>query len=278
MDLQEHIFHVEQKWLADLSRHCKKLFAGVFLPSHDHLHHHRVWRFARDILLAFDDTGKDVPPELAEQLIIACFFHDTGLTITHDERHGAQSAVLLKEFGTLRFGTLESQTLRFQTILRAVEHHDEKSYTESIGSTQEGMPELLDILSAADDLDALGAIGVYRYAEMYLFRKISVVDLPGRVLSNLEARMIKLNYVFKDLPDFMKGHMVRHAMIRDFYERLKGDILTGGRGQSWEWQLIDLISFSMENKINLMNPDIKMADLSPGLRSFMEQLHSETGR
>jgi hypothetical protein len=182
----------------------------------------------------------------------------------------------LKEFGTLKSGTLKFQTLKFQTILQAVEHHDEKSYTESIGSTQEGISELLDILSAADDLDALGAIGVYRYAEIYLFRGIPITDLPGRVLTNLEARMTKLNHVFKDLPDFMKGHMKRHALIRDFYERLKGDILNGGRGQTRE--LMDLISFSLENKINLMNPDIKMADLSPGLRSFMEQLHSETGR
>jgi HD superfamily phosphodiesterase len=257
-----------------LSSYCKKLFKEVFLPSHDHLHHHRVWAFAKQILNVLNDSGQKIPSILPEQLIIACFFHDTGLTVTTDERHGTESRRLLKKFGTLKVGTLESQPLKFQTILDAVEHHDDKSFTGQKGNSAIE-PGLLDILTAADDLDALGVIGIYRYAEIYLLRGITPEELPMRVLSNLKDRMDKFQTTFREYPDFTKIHLERFDVTRTFYEKMQHDISSGKTRESWKRQLINLIESSLEKKVNLMESTRKIPEAEPELQTFLQQIHRE---
>ncbi len=266
--MEEQIIHAEEKWLLELAEHCRELFSGVFLPSHDHRHHIRVWNFACEILLAMDETGIPIPAELPEQLIIACLYHDVGLTVTRGEKHGAESVRLLKKLGPLKF-----QHLKVQPLFHAIEHHDDKSYSE--GGNRDDMPGLPEVLSGADDLDALGAIGVYRYAEIYLLRGIPGKELPGRVLDNLNGRMRMLKRIFGRLPGFMERHAKRYDVTRDFYMGIQGNLPHSGPDHPVRDQVIDLIRFSLENRINLMDPGVKIADMSPGIVSFLDLLHAE---
>jgi len=274
MNVQECITTVEKRWLTRLFLHCKHLFDAVFLPSHDHLHHHRVWEFAKGIIQSLEKTGHGITPGLTEQLIIASFFHDTGLSVTHDERHGAESRRFCEDY-MRNSDALISGTSGYRTLLQAIEHHDNKSSQAGSGEGEGRAPGLLEILSGSDDLDALGAIGIYRYAEIYLLRGIPVRDLPCRVIENLDNRFEKLKYTFRDLPDFTGCHISRYRLIHDFYRHLDSRGSSGNGKKSWEKEVMDLIALSLEKKINLMDTVKPMPHAEPKVQSFLRQLHSE---
>ena len=274
MDLLNLIRRVEEKWLARLYIHCRHLFDAVFLPSHDHLHHHRVWEFAKGIMHGLNNSGHDISPGLVEQLIIAAFFHDTGLTVTLDEKHGAASRMFCRDY--LREpGVPDTGGLANDELLKAIEHHDDKSFSAGTGEGDGMMSGLQDILTGSDDLDALGATGIYRYAEIYLLRGVNARELPGRVLENLDARFRKLLFMFGGIPGFTGRQTPRYHLVRDFYERLNKDVPSGRVNPPWESVLIDLIAINIERRVNLMDPDVPVPDAGPEIKSFLKVLHSE---
>ena len=48
------------------------------------------------------------------------------------------------------------------------------------------------------------------------------------------------------------------------------------RKGAWQFILMELITFCMKNKINLMEPGARLADMPGGLLEFLESLHEET--
>jgi HD superfamily phosphodiesterase len=118
---------VEQRWLTVLYEHVKKEFSRVWLPSHDHTHHLRVWHQAKELIRLLYMRGCPFDGKDIENLIVAVFFHDTGLTVTLDTSHGKESRKKCIEFlnHTARFSKDS-----YDEILEAVEKHDDKSYCE----------------------------------------------------------------------------------------------------------------------------------------------------
>ena len=212
------ITDVEKQWLSLLYHHCRQTFEGTFLPSHDHYHHYRVWHFARQVFAALDQAGRPVSALKIEQTIIAVFFHDLGLTVTLDEAHGRAGRELCREF--FRKNKL-TPPVGFEEILDAIEKHDEKKVMQKTVTGLKDEHNLLNILSACDDMDAFGYTGVYRYAEIYLLRGIPAGELAGRVLPNLENRYLSLSGIFSELEAFTRQHKERFSITRDFYAGLE---------------------------------------------------------
>ncbi len=255
--LKQHIREAEELWLLPLLNHCNNLFSEVFLPSHDHLHHYRVWSYAKDLMLMLEESGCRISPELPQQLILAAFFHDVGLIYTHDEKHGRESRRLCEEFFRKGAQTLPTG---FPEILDAIEHHDDKSFRKS---SIAGDPEqqVLQLLSTSDDLDAFGYTGIYRYAEIYLCRNINQNDLPFRVLENLNNRFNNLKSIFGPLPQFIDRQEIRYWITYEFYLGLSEGTAAGSERPDWKMELIRVFLDGIHRKENLLKQDRLLPEL-----------------
>jgi len=246
--LKQHIREAEETWLLPLLNHCNKLFSEVFLPSHDHLHHYRVWSHAKDLMLLLAESGCRISPDLPSQLILAAFFHDTGLINTRDEKHGLESRRLCEEF--FRRGD-HPLPKGFPEILDAIEHHDDKSFGER-SITREPERQVLRLLSTGDDLDAFGYTGIYRYGEIYLCRKINPKELPGRILENLNNRFNNLKSIFEPLPHFIDRQEIRYWITCEFYLGLSESNAAAAERPDWKRELIRVFQDGINRKENLL--------------------------
>ncbi len=192
-------------------------FSHTWLPSHDHTHHRRVWLFAKELVRALCTEGCHFSESKLEQLIIAVFFHDTGLTQTLDASHGRESREICRKFlnGFSAFSTDSAET-----ILAAVEKHDDKTYAESFPPGKELPDDILTMLAVCDDLDAFGATGVFRYLEIYVQRGVPLRMMPEKVLENLEKRFHFLVQNFNMLGNFIQVHKKRYHYTADFYRKM----------------------------------------------------------
>ena len=82
------IITAEEKYGLLLREKCRQIFSGTDMPSHDHLHHDRVWKNAAMLLDRLISAGMVSDQGLAVKTIIASFFHDTGLTVNRGPDHG----------------------------------------------------------------------------------------------------------------------------------------------------------------------------------------------
>ena len=255
--LKQHIRAAEERWLLPLLKHCHELFSEVFLPSHDHLHHYRVWSYAKELMLKQAEAGRRISPELPQQLILASFFHDVGLIKTHDEKHGVESRRLCEEF--FRNGDHELPA-GFAEILYAIEHHDDKS--SGVGSIlADPARQVLRFLSTSDDLDAFGYTGIYRYAEIYLCRNFAPEELPARILKNLSHRMNNLKSICQTLPRFIDRQEIRYWITYEFYLGLSEASAASAERPDWKRELIRVFQDGIDRKENLLKRERLLPEL-----------------
>lgn len=248
---------MEKRWLLPLLNHCHKLFSGVFLPSHDHLHHYRVWNHAKDLMLMLAESGYRFSPELPQQLILAVFFHDVGLIINHDEKHGMESRRLCEEFFKNGDHPIPDG---FPEILDAIENHDDKSLQTGSG-IEDPTRLVFRLLSTSDDLDAFGYTGVYRYAEIYLCRNVKPEDLPRRILENLNNRFTNLKSIFETIPHFLERQEIRYWITYEFYLGLSEAFAASAEKQDWKRELISVFQDGIHRKENLLSQDRLLPEL-----------------
>jgi HD superfamily phosphodiesterase len=188
--LEIWIDRAEASWLNELYDYAKSLFQKCTLPSHDHTHHMRVWNLSKTLLREISTFNSSMDQYLVEGVLIAAFFHDLGMTTSTREDHGSLGSELcLRWF--LERGVKVPE--RFDEITRAIELHDRKDIQIYKSFSPESAPEILGILSVADDLEALGIIGIYRYTEIYLERDIPLEELGMRILTNVSSRFEHLS-------------------------------------------------------------------------------------
>jgi HD superfamily phosphodiesterase len=174
------IVNIESKWLKELYDYNYNLFSNKHIPSHNQSHHLRVWHNAKSLAMALD-ANQDLilTEEKLECLIIATFFHDTGITKTLDEKHGKAGKELCFKF--LQKTNIDIPK-GINEALTAIEFHENKEHDNIV----KDKTSILAILSTADDMDAFGATGVYRYAEIYLMRNASCLILKS---DTIECKM-----------------------------------------------------------------------------------------
>ena len=183
------IGQAEKTWLELLNNHVEDLFSDTFLPSHDHTHHRRVWHNCRKILKVHLKDNPKLDPSLVEGVMIAAFFHDTGMVRSTSMEHGLLGKEICRSFFRERERKNNlAPPVRYLEILEAIEKHDSKDPQIYSGIQPDKNPEILGILSVADDLEAMGLIGIYRYSEIYLKRGITMADLGVSILKNSTER------------------------------------------------------------------------------------------
>jgi HD superfamily phosphodiesterase len=189
------IKYAEKKYMALLTEECCRLFSGTDIPSHNHLHHTRVWDNAALLLGRLYEAGIVTDPGMAEKAIIAAFFHDTGLTVNRGPDHGRESRQLCSAFLETT-GITGADRLE---ILNAVEMHDNKNYPGHSDPAS-----LAAILSVADDMDAFGETGIDRYEEIYSMRGIPAGEIPGMIVPNVMSRLSHLESTYHMFPDLVE--------------------------------------------------------------------------
>lgn len=217
--LLEKINSSEQKWLKPLYKHSKSLFKNTHLPSHDAEHHLRVWLHCRGLLIELHKAGIKTTHDSIDKAIVACFFHDAGLTLDVGEQHGFLGRKICEDFFK---DNPTFQVPDLPEVLDVIEKHDDKSKKEISAVTPYTMKTILRLVSAADDLDALGHIGVFRYIEIYLKRGISDTEIPKKVTTNLKNRFSNFLSTYSGLPKFAERQKIRYKETFDFFTELDG--------------------------------------------------------
>jgi HD superfamily phosphodiesterase len=215
------------------------------LVSHGIDHHRRVWKYAKGItlFLATHDLIRD--PVLPFNLIIACYLHDIGMSVDTGVRHGHQSRELCVRF--LKENNLKESD--YDDVLLAVENHDNKEYRDSAVKF-----DLLTILSTADDLDAFGFTGIYRYVEIYLARDMGMEQIGHRVMENATKRFDNFEKLFGFSYSILQKHKKRYNILINFFSKYNNQVLSyqfGGPDQSGYCGTVEIIKDVLQKKIIL---------------------------
>jgi predicted acetyltransferase len=131
------------------------------------------------------------------------------MSVNPEINHGIQSSEICKAF-LLKNNFNESD---FSDVLEAVEHHDDKEYKNQ-GYINN---EVLKLLSIADDLDAFGYIGIYRYLEIYIARGIRPEILGHEIRKNALKRFKNFELNFGYFPELFERHRNRFRILDDFF-------------------------------------------------------------
>lgn len=271
MDLSREILSAETRFLTKLERYFHSVFPEGKLESHGLDHHQRVWAHAKELMLY---RGKDqfpVKEPFAARMIIAAYMHDIGMSIDPGQRHGLHSRNLCEKF--LEENGLTSSV--YNDLLEAVERHDDKEYLTS----QAGNP-LLQILSVADDLDAIGYIGIYRYLEIYLMRGVEFEVIGDLIIKNVSRRFNNLETTYGDQPGFMARHQPRFEAIKEFftsYSLQAGGYQFGSGNPSGWCGVAELIAGSVAKGITLQDlfNEVTVSNYDIIIKQYFTNLRNE---
>jgi HD superfamily phosphodiesterase len=214
------ISEAERKYKTILEEFCQSLFHSAGIPSHDHLHHARVWYYAKEILEQLFEARMITDTMVAEKAIVAAYFHDTGLTLNTGPDHGRESRNICSKY--LQDNNLFADT--WEEILNAVERHDDKSY-----SSASDPASLAAIISVADDMDAFGYTGILRYSEIYSMRGVPMEEMPDKIITNAKSRFNHLESTYRIFPALVVKQAERLEILISFYQSLKIEMSGTGK-------------------------------------------------
>jgi HD superfamily phosphodiesterase len=199
----------------------EEFFVSVYdeksLSSHGIKHHRRVWKFAKELVVLLNKQDLISDPAIIFRLIVTCYLHDIGMSVDPGIRHGYHSKDLCIRF--LTNNALDRAD--YKEVLCAIENHDNKEYKTSTANN-----ELLTILSVADDLDAFGYIGIYRYSEIYLTRGIKTLEIGHLIRANAARRFENFVKIFGFADEFVSKHRKRYEILDNFFSEYNKQAVT----------------------------------------------------
>jgi len=270
IDFNRVIETTEKKWLPELYEFTRGLFKNVHLPSHDHTHHYRVWKYTGGLLQKIHQNGRPVTETEAEILLIASLFHDTGMTIDPGPQHGKISKAICNQF----FLEKETPPCCLDKISNIIELHDDKRY-EKKQIIDNSTKFLLNVLNGGDDLDAFGYIGIYRYTEIYLTRKIPIRYIPEKVIDNLDKRFENIMLHFGMLSNHASFYRKEYLVTRKFFEQAIHDF-TGVSLSTGSYQNIleTIQKYIVDKKYTpeRLNKELQHLDLPVQTKIFFQEL------
>lgn len=208
MNLTASIESAERHFRQILEEFFVSVYDGNSLISHGIDHHRRVWSYAKELLLLKGCHKTDYPLPDPASLLIASYMHDIGMSVDPGPGHGEMSMKLCLKF--LQQYDLDKNDYR--DVLETIRNHDKKDY-----SGGEGISPLLDVLSVADDLDAFGFTGIYRYSEIWLARKINPLKLGYLVRENSAGRFAKFKCLMGTESEYFTRHRKRYEILDNFF-------------------------------------------------------------
>ena len=269
--LEIWICRAEASWLDELYANAETLYRNTSLPSHDHTHHFRVWNLCKTLLREIAPFSSSIDQLLVEGVLIAAFFHDLGMVYSTRPDHGNLGAELCMEW--FMDGRRERPG-NFKEILRAIELHDRKD--EQIHGTfqRETPPEILSILSVADDLEAMGIIGIYRYAEIYLRRGIPLEELGDRILANASTRFHNITRACLRCEHIIENFRPQYEELLHFFENYNNQLRSVSRADglsSGPLGVINYIRTGVTKLSDLVRTDGEVHEFFRKLEHELEQ-------
>jgi hypothetical protein len=210
MDISEIINSAENQYKRILEEFFISVYNENFLSSHGIDHHRRVWKYAREILSTITLENTPESSRLPSDLIITCYIHDIGMSVDPGIKHGKHSRDICSLF--LKQNMLSEND--FSEVLEAIEYHDNKDY-----STDHFKNKILTILSVADDLDAFGCTGIYRYIEIYLTRQIGYDKIGSMIRENARKRYDNFINTFGSFDELVVKHWERYMLLDMFFTK-----------------------------------------------------------
>jgi len=258
MDLTGIIESAENQYKQILEGYFISVCKEDLLSSHGLDHHRRVWKYSKELLLHYSFNSSFSLQKFAEDLLMASYLHDIGMSVDRGIKHGKYSRVLTTRFLSQN-NLMEND---FEELLNAIENHDNKKYSDEINQN-----DLLNILSVADDLDAFGFNGVYRYSEIYLIRGITFENIGYRVIENASGRFKNFLKITSSFNDIIEKHTGRYNILIDFFNKYNEQLSTypfGTLNPSGYCGVIEIIDYLIKNQLNLktiyLNPDKFLAN------------------
>jgi HD superfamily phosphodiesterase len=209
MDLNVIIESAEKKYKQILEEFFISVYNDSLLTSHGIDHHRRVWNYSKELLklLPLKENNQNIY-QLTEELIIASYLHDIGMSVDPGIKHGKHSREICQRF--LVLNNLSEDD--FPGLLNAIENHDDKDYPANKVSN-----ELLEILSIADDLDAFGYIGIFRYSEIYLKRGLNPGKIGSLIRENAGKRFNNLTPALEPFTSYFQKHHQSYIILDEFF-------------------------------------------------------------
>ncbi|MFO7835037.1 MAG: HD domain-containing protein [Candidatus Thorarchaeota archaeon] len=182
--------------------HAKKLLSGSERGAHSFSHVERVY-----------DIAKNLGERMGANMRIlgaAALLHDIGRP--KEEETGKSHAILSGEMSKEFLHNIGYDEEEIVSVVEAIRSH---RFSENIEPTSlEG-----EILSDADKLDAMGAIGIFRAIARATLRNLGI---PG-FLKHAEEKLLKL----VDCMYTEEGEKIaheRHELLQAFVEKLKAEV------------------------------------------------------
>jgi hypothetical protein len=268
MLISEKIGTSERKYRILLEFFFKEIFDSSFLPSHGIDHHRRVWNYAKEILQHYNNFSFDLDQSLTDNLIVACYLHDTGMLVDTGLSHGLEGRKICERF----LSENKLPLFEFSEAVLAIEHHDNKEYT-----TINKPENLLSILSAADDLDAFGFIGIYRYIEIYLTRNKPMAEFGNLIINNCEKRFHHFTRTYGFVPYLRDKHSRRFEIIYSFFLSYNQQVISyifDNQNISGYCGVAEIIAQIQNEKRPGFNP-VLLNHPDPGIQWFFVELTNE---
>jgi hypothetical protein len=245
MNLTVTIESAEIRFKQILEAFFISIFDEKSLSSHGIDHHRRVWNYSKEL---YNLIASQKPAEFSDilpKLIIASYLHDIGMSVEKGLIHGKHSKEFCNQFLSKNNLPLND----YQDVLETIENHDNKEY---IGNTS--VNDLLTILSVADDLDAFGFTGIFRYSEIYLTRRIGLDQIGYQIRHNAAIRFDHFAKTFGFVPEYVEIHKKRFEIIDNFFEKYNNQVLSYRFGKSTPTGycgVIEIFTDIMNSKISL---------------------------
>jgi hypothetical protein len=247
------------------------VYTEKHLSSHGIDHHRRVWNYARDLIRLIPSESNSQFSHLASEAIIACYLHDIGMAFDPGPKHGRLSRDLCSRF----FADNHIPENDWIEVLEAIENHDNKDYTNSTSKN-----DLLTVLSVADDLDAFGCIGIFRYSEIYLARDIGYEKIGNMIRENARKRYDNFIKTFGSVDELVLKHWERYYLLDMFFARYNDQLPYyhfGTKDPSGFCGVIELIGRMMKENLRLedlcLEPEKLSAD--PLIIWYLTELRKE---
>lgn len=226
------------------------LFSLTFLPSHDQYHHMRVWKICKYLLLELETYDSVADEATVEALLLASCFHDAGMAYDTGERHGLLGSEIFARF--IGENKLPEPILH-REILEAIALHDSKDPALYRLMKPGNPPDLLGLLSMADDLDALGRVGIYRYLEIYLQRGIPLKLLGTTILANVRKRYNNICESTAAFPRLAALYLEDFRSVEAFFNRYNQQLTLGINPDKIRWGELGVVQhirdFTHEERI-----------------------------
>jgi hypothetical protein len=244
MNLNKTIESAEKQYKQILEEYFISVYNERSLPSHGIDHHKRVWNYSKDLLKTIPVKNKKQLTILVSELIIASYLHDIGMSFDPGLKHGKYSKDLCA-----RFLALNNLSINYYLgVLEAIENHDNKEYLNV------NKNDLLTFLSVADDLDAFGFIGIYRYIEINLIRETDVNNIGLLIRVNAGKRFVNFEKTVGKAKKFIETHKERYLVLDNFFTKYNEQLQSyqfGTSNPSEYCGVIELFGNMIKNKMEL---------------------------